>query len=100
MALASRRVHFAGCTPHPHEPWMKQIARNLRDPLDGFLLGQRYLLMDRDTKFCDSFRSPSERIGGESASLASPLPQPVGASGALYEIDQGGMPLPADPLRR
>ena len=35
---------------------MIQIARNLTDPFDGFLLEQRYLLMDRDTKFCHSFR--------------------------------------------
>ena len=36
---------------------MKQIARNLTDPVDGFLLGTRYLLMDRDSKFCQAFRS-------------------------------------------
>ncbi len=35
---------------------MKQIARNLMDPFDGFLLGKRYVLMDRDTKFCEAFR--------------------------------------------
>ena len=31
MEVATRRVHFAGCTPNPNEPWMKQIARNLTD---------------------------------------------------------------------
>jgi transposase InsO family protein len=36
---------------------MRQIARNLTDPFDGFLLGTRYLLVDRDTKFCETFRS-------------------------------------------
>ncbi len=35
---------------------MKQIARNLTDPDDGFLNGKRYLIMDRDTKFCEAFR--------------------------------------------
>ena len=35
---------------------MKQIAQNLTDPFDGFLQGKRYLLMDRDTKFCEAFR--------------------------------------------
>ena len=29
MEVATRRVHFAGCTPNPDGPWMKQIARNL-----------------------------------------------------------------------
>ena len=56
MELKTRRVHFAGCTPNPKEAWMKQIARNLTDPFDGFLLGKRYVLMDRDTKFCEAFR--------------------------------------------
>jgi transposase InsO family protein len=56
MELATRRIHFAGCTVHPDEPWMKQVARNLRDPFDGFLQGTRYLLMDRDTKHCETFR--------------------------------------------
>ena len=27
MEVATRRVHFAGCTTNPDEPWMKQIAR-------------------------------------------------------------------------
>ena len=51
MELKTRRVHFAGCTPNPTEPWMKQIARNLTDAEDGFLNGKRYVLLDRDTKF-------------------------------------------------
>jgi hypothetical protein len=57
MEVATRRVHFAGCTPNPHESWMKQIARNLTDAVDGFLNGKRYVLMDRDGKFSPSFRA-------------------------------------------
>ena len=56
MDVSTRRVHFAGCTPNPDTLWMKQIARNLTDALDGFLLGKRYLLMDRDAKFCPAFQ--------------------------------------------
>jgi len=56
MEVATRRVHFVGCTTNPNGAWMKQIARNLTDSHDGFLLGTRYLLMDRDTKFCSGFR--------------------------------------------
>ena len=48
MELKTRRVHFAGCTPNPNEAWMKQVARNLTDAVEGFLNGKRYLLMDRD----------------------------------------------------
>ena len=32
------------------------MARNLTDPFDGFLLGKRYLIMDRDAKFSSAFR--------------------------------------------
>ena len=35
---------------------MKQIARDLTNFEDGFLNGKRYLLMDRDGKFSESFR--------------------------------------------
>jgi putative transposase len=56
MELKTRRVHFAGCTPNPNEVWMKQIARNLSDPEEGFLKGKRYLIMDRDAKFSETFR--------------------------------------------
>ena len=57
MELATRRVHFAGCTPNPDDSWVKQIARNLTDSEDGFLNGKRYLLMDRDGKFSPAFRA-------------------------------------------
>jgi transposase InsO family protein len=69
MEVATRRVHFAGCTVTPIEPWMKQIARNLTDAIDGFLLGKRYLIMDRDTKFSDAFRKILEDEGVESVRL-------------------------------
>ncbi|MFH1921223.1 MAG: hypothetical protein ABIP48_15255 [Planctomycetota bacterium] len=52
MEVATRRVHFAGCTPNPDEPWMRQIARNLTNFEDGFLNDTRYLVMDRDGRFC------------------------------------------------
>ena len=63
MELATRRVHFAGCTTNPHKLWMQQIARNLTNYEDGFLRGKCYLLMDRDTKFCESFRDIVETAG-------------------------------------
>lgn len=57
MEMKTRRVYFAGCTTCPHEAWMKQMARELTNCEDGFLNGKRYLIMDRDTKFCESFRA-------------------------------------------
>jgi transposase InsO family protein len=55
MELATRRVQVAGITPHPPAAFMQQCARQLTDPFDGFLLGKRYLLHDRDTKFTQAF---------------------------------------------
>ena len=54
--LESRRVELAGVTPHPNEVWMKQVARNVTMDEWGFLGNCRYLIHDRDTKYCQSFR--------------------------------------------
>ena len=53
--LGSRRIHIAGVTPNPNERWMNQIARNVTMDGWGFLSGCRYLIHDRDSKFCKSF---------------------------------------------
>ncbi len=44
---------------------MKQIAQNFTDIEDGFLMGTRYLLMDRDAKFCESFREMLKDDGAQ-----------------------------------
>ena len=54
--LETRRIHFAGLTRHPTSQWMLQMARNATDESFGFLRGHRYLLHDRDTKFCAAFQ--------------------------------------------
>jgi transposase InsO family protein len=55
MELATRRVHIAGITPHPTAAFIQQCARQLTDPFEGFLLGKRYLIHDRDTKYTLAF---------------------------------------------
>ena len=65
MELKTRRVHFAGCTTNPHGAWVKQTARELTNCEDGFLNDKKYLIMDRDTKFCESHRSVLEQSGVE-----------------------------------
>jgi len=60
MELATRRVHVAGITPHPTAAFMQQCARQLTDPFDGFLLGKRYLIHDRDTKFTQAFEPSTD----------------------------------------
>ena len=69
LELATRRVHCAGSTTGPEEQWMKQIARNLTDAEEGFLNGKHYVLMDRDTKFCEAFRNGLQGSGVESVRL-------------------------------
>jgi hypothetical protein len=65
MELATRRVCIAGITTHPDTPWMMQMARLLTDTVDGILLGKRYLILDRDAKYCPAFRDFVQREGME-----------------------------------
>ena len=74
IELKTRRVHFAGCTPNPDGPWMRQVARNLTDAEDGFLKGKRYLLVDRDSKFCPGFRDILKNEGTEPVLLPPKSP--------------------------
>jgi putative transposase len=51
--LGNRRVSIAGITDHPDAVAMEQMARNATMEELGCLHPCRYLLHDRDTKFCD-----------------------------------------------
>jgi transposase len=53
IELSTRRVHLLGVTPNPHCAWMTQQARNLA--IDGRLADVRFLIHDRDAKFCGPF---------------------------------------------
>jgi putative transposase len=68
--LESRKVCVAGITPHPHEQWMIQMARNVTMETWGFLAPGQYLIHDRDGKFCPAFRQIIE----EAAVTRVPLP--------------------------
>jgi transposase InsO family protein len=63
MELATRKVICAGITPHPDAAWMQQIGRNLTDAISGFLLGKRFLIMDRDALYHADFRVLLEASG-------------------------------------
>src|SRR5713101_3287159 len=69
MELATRRVQVAGITPHPTAAFMQQCALQLTDPFEGFLLGKRYLIHDRDTKFTQAFNGLLKDSGMESLPL-------------------------------
>ena len=61
--LDTRRVQIAGIVRHPDGGWMKQVARNPTDGVDGFLNAKRYLLHDRDPLFTDEFRDILRGVG-------------------------------------
>lgn len=56
MHIESRRVWLGGITRHPEAEWMAQVARNATMENTGYLNGCRYLLHDRDTKYCREFQ--------------------------------------------
>ena len=53
----TRKVEIAGIIPQAYGDWMSQIARNLTDPMDGFLKNKKYLIHDRDPLFTKEFRA-------------------------------------------
>ena len=57
IELGTRRVHLAGCTPHPTSAWVSQQARNLMWELGDRESPMRFLIHDRDTKFTLSFNT-------------------------------------------
>jgi len=74
MELATRRVQVAGITSHPSAAFMQQCARQWTDPCDGFLLGKRYLIHDRDTTFTQAFDGLLQDSGVEPLVLPARSP--------------------------
>ncbi len=63
MQVKTRRVEIAGVTANPDSACVRQIARNLTDPQDGFLRNSTHVLVDRDTKFsplCEFLETSTE----------------------------------------
>jgi putative transposase len=58
IELDTRRVHLAGVTANPDGGWVAQQARNLLLALEERGRGVRFLLRDRDAKFCRAFECP------------------------------------------
>ncbi len=69
MRVATRSVRIAGITPSPDKRWMEQVARNISFAEIGFLNGCRYLVHDRDAKFCQAFTGILEAVGIKSVKL-------------------------------
>ena len=57
IEIKTRAVEIAGIAVGPDGKWMQQMARNLTDPVDGFLRSAKYLVHDRDPLFTDAFEA-------------------------------------------
>jgi hypothetical protein len=57
MEPRSRAVHVAGIRMDPDGAWMMQAARNLLDPVHGFLRNATHLIRDRDPRFAKAWRA-------------------------------------------
>jgi putative transposase len=99
LHLETRRVTLAGITRHPTEAWMAQMARNAVDEPSGCLKNCRYVLHDRDTKFCAAFDDILRSGGIESLTLPAQSPNlkeserfcgtlgALGERGVLVQVD-------------
>ena len=72
--LSSRRVEIAGLGGQANGLWMSQVARNLTDAAEGFLIDKRYLIHDRDPLFTAEFLETLEISGVKSVKLPPRAP--------------------------
>ena len=72
--LKSRAGEIAGIVVDPGEAWMKQVARNLTDPVEGFLRGAKYLIHDRDPLLTSAFIAILEAGGVKSVKIPAQSP--------------------------
>jgi putative transposase len=74
IELATRRVYLAGVTANPNAAWVTQQARNLLQLLEQQGRRVRFLIRDRDAKFCGGF---DDVFGSEGAEvLVAPVQAP------------------------
>src|SRR5262249_42435271 len=74
MDVSTRKVQIGGIGNKPDGLWMGQIARNLTDAVDGFFLGKRYLIHDRDPLYTREFLSMLTEAGIASVKLPPRAP--------------------------
>jgi putative transposase len=74
IALKTRTVEIAGIRVDPDGGWIKQVARNLTDSVDGFLRSAKYLIHDRDPLFTRAFETILRERGVECVKIPAQSP--------------------------
>jgi putative transposase len=74
IELSTRKVEIAGITSVANGLWMTQVARNVTDPVDGFLKGKQYLIHDRDPLYTVEFLTMLKGVGVKSVRLPARSP--------------------------
>jgi hypothetical protein len=74
IELDTRRVHLAGVTANPNAAWVTQQARNLQLRVEEHRRRMRFLIRDRDAKFCRGFDDVFRAEGAEV--LVTPVQAP------------------------
>jgi hypothetical protein len=74
IQLKTRAVEVAGIRVDPDGEWMKQMARNLVDPVEGFLRGATHLIHDRDPLFTEGFAAILPAGGVECVKIPAQSP--------------------------
>jgi len=85
LHLETRRITLAGITRHPTEAWMTQMARNAVDDTCGGVRQCRYMLHDRDTKFCRTCDEVLASDGIRCRRLPPRSPNLCGALGTIFK---------------
>jgi len=80
---------LGGITRHPDWCWKEQVARNATIQDTGYLNDCRYVLHDRDKRFCREFRENLAAAVHADTREKCGFKRPRGAMGMF---DQRGMP--------
>jgi putative transposase len=87
IELDTRRVHLASVTANPDGQWVTQQARDLLLALDQRGRRVRFLIRDRDAKFCRGFDDVSGSEGVKV--LVTPVQAPNANGGPVVDSRSG-----------
>lgn len=72
--VKTRKVKLGGVKINPDSAWVKQVAKNMTDSWDGFMLGKKYLICDRDPLFTKEVENVFSQGGIKMKRIAAGAP--------------------------